>query len=75
MEKLQVYSSSPIDQAIKFEKYGCKRIHIVDLDSAFGRGNINRETILNIRKKINIPIELGGGIRNIEDIVFWKKKT
>ena len=66
-----IYNNNPVEQAIFFEKEGCKRIHIVDLDAAFGRPGINRQTIINIRKSISIPIELGGGIRNHEDILFW----
>ena len=39
-------------------------MHLVDLDSAFGRTNINAKTIHKIRKSISIPIQLGGGIRD-----------
>ena len=46
-------------------------MHVVDLDGAFGRPNINKDIILKIRKKTNIPIELVGGIKNIEDVSFW----
>ena len=66
-----IYNNNPVEQAIFFEKEGCKRIHIVDLDAAFGRQGVNTETILNIRKSISIQIELGGGIRNQDDISFW----
>lgn len=65
------YNDKPVEQAIFFEKQGCKRIHIVDIDAAFGRSGINRETILKIRKSVSTPIELGGGIKNKEDILFW----
>ncbi len=66
-----VFNKNPIEQAKYFEKNGCERIHIVDLDAAFGKSGINIETIVEIRKKINIELELGGGIRSQEDIVFW----
>ena len=72
--RLEVFNTNPIEQAKIFENLGCQRLHIVDLDEAFGRQNINKETILKIRNEISIPIELGGGIRTIEDIFFWKKK-
>ena len=66
-----VFNSDPINQAKFFEREGCDRIHIVDLDAAFGRKEINKKTILKIRKAISINIELGGGIRSQEDVSFW----
>ena len=72
--KLTVFNENPIEQAKYFEKNGCERIHIVDLDGAFGRENINKDTILNIRKNINIDIELGGGIKNEDNVRFWFEK-
>ncbi len=60
----KVFNSNPVDQAKYFEDQGCSRLHLVDLDSAFGRNKINTKTIHNIRKSISIPIQLGGGIRD-----------
>ena len=73
-EDLTIFNENPVEQAMLFEKSGCERLHVVDLDGAFGRPNINKDTILKIRKKTNIPIELGGGIRNKEDVFFWLNK-
>ena len=70
-ESSKVFNDSPIQQAKFFEKQGCERIHIVDLDGAFGRPNINKKTIIKIRKNIKTPIQLGGGIKDKEDISFW----
>lgn len=41
---------------------------MVDLDAAFGRSEVNRKTIINIKKSIKIPIQLGGGIRSQKDL-------
>ena len=71
---LTIFNHNPIDQAKFFEKNGCDRIHIVDLDGAFGRANVNKETILEIRKKTNVLIELGGGIKNNDNFSFWINK-
>ena len=60
-----VFNKDPEKQAIYFQKKGCKKLHIVDLDAAFGRPDINIETIKKIRNSISIPIQLGGGIRSI----------
>jgi len=70
-ERLTIFNSNPLEQAKYFEDLGCERLHIVDLDGAFGRPDVNKKTILNIRKKTNISIELGGGIKNKEDVSFW----
>ena len=59
-----VFNEDPVDQAKYFEGQGCKRLHLVDLDSAFGRNDINNKTIQNIRSAISIPIQIGGGIRS-----------
>jgi len=61
-----VYNEDPEKQAIYFEQIGCKKLHLIDLDAAFGRSNINFETIKKIRKSISIPIQLGGGIRDLD---------
>ena len=63
-----VFNENPVDQAIYFEQNGCKRLHLIDLDAAFGRKNINTKSIINIRKAIKIPIQIGGGIRSVNDI-------
>ena len=65
-ESSTIYKEDPEKQAIYFEKIGCKKLHLVDLDAAFGRPNINFETIKKIRKSTTIPIQLGGGIRSLE---------
>ena len=62
----KIYNEDPERQAIYFQKIGCKKLHLIDLDAAFGRPNINFETIKRIRKLITIPIQLGGGIRSAE---------
>ena len=61
-----IYNEDPEKQAIYFEQIGCKKLHLIDLDAAFGRPNINFETIKKIRKSISIPIQLGGGVRNLD---------
>ena len=66
-----IYNKNPSDQAIFFENNGCERIHLVDLDAAFGRPHVNRDTIIKIRKSTKVPIQLGGGVRNKDDVNFY----
>ena len=57
----------PVQTAQKWQKEGAKKLHIIDLDAALGFGN-NLSIITNIIKKVNLPIQLGGGIRTIRYI-------
>lgn len=66
--KSKLYSDSPVETARKFEESGVKRIHIVDLDAARGRGKNNRMVIKQIRNSVKCTIEVGGGVRSKEDI-------
>ena len=63
----KIYNNNPVEQAKYFEQTGCKKLHIVDLDAAFGRPHINTDVIKEIRKTITIPIQMGGGIRSKAD--------
>lgn len=68
MEDATVYSDNPEDTAKRWEAEGAELLHIVDLDGAFAGGMKNFSAIEAIRKAIRIPIEVGGGIRDIERI-------
>ena len=72
-ESSVVYNNDPVKQAKFFESEGCERIHIIDLDAAFGNQTINKSNILDVRNSISINIELGGGIRTESDVSFWIK--
>ena len=60
------FNSDPVKQAQIWESQGAKRLHLVDLDGAKTGEPINDLTIKKIKKSINIPIQLGGGIRTID---------
>jgi phosphoribosylformimino-5-aminoimidazole carboxamide ribotide isomerase len=62
------YEQSPYDQASKYKDEGLLNLHIVDLDGALTGELVNLDVIENIVKKLNITIEIGGGIRSIEKI-------
>ena len=63
-----IYEQSPFDQALKYKDAGFLNLHIVDLDGALLGELINLKMIENIIKKLNIAIEIGGGIRSIDKI-------
>jgi len=62
------YEQSPYDQALKYKDAGLLNLHIVDLDGALSGELVNLGIIENIIKKLNITIEIGGGIRSIDKI-------
>jgi len=63
-----VYGDDPIKMAEKWASLGAKWFHTVDLDGAKDGASNNRQIIYEIAKKINIPVQMGGGIRTMEDI-------
>ena len=60
------FNSDPVKQAQIWESQGARRLHLVDLDGAKTGEPINDRTIKKIKRSINIPIQLGGGIRTID---------
>ena len=71
MEEATIFNEDPIDQAKIFQSKGCEWIHVVDLDGAIKGEPVNQEIIKKIISSVNIKIQLGGGIRNIETINKW----
>ncbi|SFC77209.1 1-(5-phosphoribosyl)-5-[(5-phosphoribosylamino)methylideneamino]imidazole-4-carboxamide isomerase [Clostridium uliginosum] len=66
--KKEVVAEDIFDIAKSFESLGADYLHLVDLDGAKDGKCINHEIVLKIAKKLNIPLELGGGIRTFETI-------
>ena len=62
------YEQSPYDQALKYKDAGFLNLHMVDLDGALTGKLVNLEIIKDIIKKLNISIQIGGGIRSIDKI-------
>ena len=67
------YKNTPLNQAEIYFKSGFKNIHIVDLDGALKGKSFNSEIIKEIIKKLQLKIQIGGGIRTINDIENWVK--
>ncbi len=65
----KVYSQfgGPVETAKKWQAEGAKKLHIIDLDAALGMGN-NLSVIAEIAENTGFPIQVGGGIRNIEAV-------
>lgn len=63
-----IFSNAPEDMAVRWVEQGAKRLHLVDLDGASQGKPVNKRTIEKIIRAVPVPIQLGGGIRDIDTI-------
>lgn len=71
MDAETVFSDDPAAMGVRWESEGARLIHIVDLDGAVGKRPVNLETIRGIINRVNVPVQVGGGIRDIETIRMY----
>jgi phosphoribosylformimino-5-aminoimidazole carboxamide ribotide isomerase len=69
-----VFNTDPAAQARAFEDQGFEFLHIVDLNGAFAGKPVNASAVEAILEAVHIPIQLGGGIRDLDTIVAWLEK-
>ncbi len=67
-DEVTIYDEDPVERAKIWEKSGAEYIHVVDLDGADTGNGKNLNSIKNIVKAVNIPVQTGGGIRCLYDI-------
>ena len=68
MDKETVFSDHPEEMALQWERKGAKRLHIVDLDGAVHGKPFNKKNIERIVETVSVPVELGGGIRDLDTV-------
>ncbi|WP_019243007.1 MULTISPECIES: 1-(5-phosphoribosyl)-5-[(5-phosphoribosylamino)methylideneamino]imidazole-4-carboxamide isomerase [Bacillus] len=66
-----VYGDSPFEMAKSFVEQGAKWIHMVDLDGAKEGRGVNHEHVIRVVKELGVNVQIGGGIRTEEDILFY----
>tara|TARA_Y100000590_G_scaffold57140_1_gene59993 strand:+ start:180 stop:902 length:723 start_codon:yes stop_codon:yes gene_type:complete len=71
--KMTSYKKSPFDQAKIYFENGFRNIHIVDLDGALQGKSTNSNIVKEILKNFKLKIQIGGGIRNLDDVDNWIK--
>jgi len=71
MDAATVFNDDPADQARRFAVAGCRWLHLVDLDGAFAGRPVNATSVERIVETIDIPVQLGGGIRDLATIERW----
>lgn len=62
-----VYAEDPVALADRFQQEGARRLHVVDLDAALDTGS-NEQIVRDICLAVAIPVQVGGGVRSLEDI-------
>jgi phosphoribosylformimino-5-aminoimidazole carboxamide ribotide isomerase len=68
MDQETVYSEDPVEMARHWESKGAERIHVVDLNGAVAGRAFHRSLINEIVRSLHIPVEVGGGIRDLETV-------
>lgn len=63
-----VYSDDPVEAAIRWQYAGAPMLHVVDLDGAREGRPVNRDLVAAICRSVNIPVQVGGGMRSLDDI-------
>ena len=71
MEAATVFGTDPAAQALAFQQAGARWLHLVDLNGAFAGRPVNAEAVESILAAVSIPVQLGGGIRDMDTITGW----
>jgi len=71
MDEATIYETDPAKQAQAFEQAGSQWLHVVDLNGAFAGRPVNHAAVLAILATATIPVQLGGGIRDLAGIETW----
>jgi phosphoribosylformimino-5-aminoimidazole carboxamide ribotide isomerase len=74
MAQATVFNDDPAAQAHAFESQGFTHLHVVDLDGAFAGKPVNAKAVEAILAKVKMPVQLGGGIRNLLTVEGWLAK-
>jgi phosphoribosylformimino-5-aminoimidazole carboxamide ribotide isomerase len=74
MAQATVFNTDPADQARQFAEAGAQWLHLVDLDGAFAGQPVNAAAVEAILKHVQLPCQLGGGIRDMARIEMWLDK-
>lgn len=64
--KLETYGDDPVKVAMKWVSQGAKNLHIIDLDGALMGEAVNKKLIMEMIEAVNVPIQFGGGVRDMK---------
>ena len=74
MDQATVFNDDPADQAAQFEAQGFTYLHVVDLNGAFAGKPVNGAAVDAILARVKMPVQLGGGIRDLATVETWLTK-
>ena len=74
MEAATVFGDDPAAQAAAFVAAGCEWLHLVDLNGAFAGHPVNAEAVQAILARVDVPCQMGGGIRDMATVEMWLEK-
>ncbi|ABE61026.1 1-(5-phosphoribosyl)-5-[(5-phosphoribosylamino)methylideneamino] imidazole-4-carboxamide isomerase [Nitrobacter hamburgensis X14] len=74
MARATVFNFDPAEQARAFASQGFEYLHVVDLDGAFAGRPVNADAVERMLKNVAMPVQLGGGIRDLKTVEAWLKK-
>ncbi len=74
MDQATIFNDDPGAQAAEFETQGFAWLHLVDLDGAFAGKPVNAAAVESILKRVTIPVQLGGGIRDLRTVEGWLQR-
>ena len=71
MDQATVFNDDPAAQAETFARQGFEWLHVVDLDGAFAGKPVNGEAVEEVLRRVSVPVQLGGGIRDMRTLEGW----
>lgn len=71
MKTATSFNDDPADQALRFSAMGFEHLHVVDLNGAFEGQSVNHNAVASILDVMHAPVQLGGGIRSLQQIERW----
>jgi phosphoribosylformimino-5-aminoimidazole carboxamide ribotide isomerase len=74
MARATVFNDNPADQARQFQDLGFSHLHVVDLNGAFSGRPVNGAAIDAILAAVSLPVQIGGGIRDLATVAMWLER-
>jgi phosphoribosylformimino-5-aminoimidazole carboxamide ribotide isomerase len=71
MERATIFNTDPASQALDFQNSGFKWLHLVDLNGAVEGRSVNTDVVTKVIEAVDIPVQLGGGIRTMDRLERW----
>ncbi len=71
MDRATIFNTDPARQALDFQESGFQWLHLVDLNGAIEGRSVNTDVVMTVIQSVDIPVQLGGGIRTMATLEHW----